>query len=252
MLLAVLAFFIGSNGFAETQWKQVARSSFPWRDSRHLSTFILETPLNLERVEDLFTRLTIQTPGNPDFVLTDDDGLVNFRKDTCRFRFSFCKRANLIASDYLLLLPSAMGSPVLFVFGYGYASSPGSLHVIALSAGGKPYEIFSEREFDLYDFVDVDGDGLPEIVGKRCMSQGWGDDFLTYDPYSVFRLPQLHSEGPATYSLPLSRRYNLRHYYGWAGPDCSEDFTVVLHPPGGGRPVVVKKEEAERMSGHGP
>jgi hypothetical protein len=69
---------------------------------------------------------------------------------------------------------------------------------------------------------------------------------LTYDPFNVYKLNAIPG-APAKLSLALSKSYNLKHYYGWAGPNCSEDFAVVLHPRGGSKPVVVPKERAERM-----
>lgn len=75
---------------------------------------------------------------------------------------------------------------------------------------------------------------------------GVGHDFLTYDPYSVYRLPKSQS-GRATYSLESSKQYNLTHYYGWVGPDCSEDYAVVLHPPGQKKPIIMKSKEAEKL-----
>jgi hypothetical protein len=233
---------------AEAQWRQVASVRFAWVSPEHYSTFTLEEPSDFEGPPGGFTRLRIQTPGKPDFVLADNDGLVNFRKENCSFHFAFCNRTNLVNSDYVLFLPVPKTRPVLFVFGYAAASSPGSLHAVALGEDGSPYELFSETEFDLYDFADVDDDGLPEIVGKKCMSQGWGDDLLTYDPYSVYHLRKSHSRGTAEYSLELSKRYNLLHYYGWVGADCSEDYAVVLHPPGKKKPIIVKKQEAEKLS----
>lgn len=229
---------------AQGQWKQVAVHRFDWAGPGQTATFILENPAN-PNVGD-FTRLRIRTHGHPEFVLTDEDGLVNFRKENCSFHFEFCKRKNLITSNYLLLFPVAGKKPVLFLFGWAYASSPGSLHAIAIGEDGSPREIFSVKEFDLYDFLDVNSDGLPEIIGKKCLSESMGNDLLTYDPYSVFRLPKAPAT-KAVYSLSLSKTYNLKHYYGWAGPHCREDVAVVLHPPGGKKPIILPSKEAEKL-----
>jgi hypothetical protein len=40
-----------------------------------------------------------------------------------------------------------------------------------------PYELLSLKEFDLLDMIDVDGDGTPEFVGKKCFSPGMGKPF---------------------------------------------------------------------------
>jgi hypothetical protein len=47
--------------------------------------------------------------------------------------------------------------------------------------------------------------------------------------------------------LRLTESYNKKNYYGWAGPKCSEDIAVVLHPPGGGKPVVMDAAKAKAM-----
>jgi hypothetical protein len=238
-----------SIGHAQTQWKQVETVHFDWGGPGQAATFVLERPLQSDGPGD-FTRLRIRTPGHHEFVLNDEEGLVNFRKENCSFPFAFCKRKNLVNSDYLLFLPVSEGRSALFVFGWAYASSPGSLHVIELNTDGTPYESLSKKEFDLYDLKDVDADGIPEIVGKDCMSQSWGGEggnaLSTYDPYSVYRLGKSQS-GKTTYSLELSRQYNLKHYYGWAGPSCSEEYAVVLHPPGRKRPIIMKSKEAEKL-----
>ena len=230
---------------AQGQWKRVAIYRFDWAGPGQTATAILELPAQHADPGN-FTRLRVRVPGHPEFVLFDKDGLVNFRKENCSFHFEFCKRKNLIASNYLLLLPVEGGNPVLFVFGYAYASSPGSLHAIAFGTDGSPREIFSAKEFDLYDFSDVNSDGMPEIVGKKCLSETLGDSKQTYDPYSVFRLPKAPAT-KAVYSLLLSKTYNLKHYYGWAGPNCREDVLVVLHPPGGKKPMILPSKEAEKL-----
>jgi hypothetical protein len=63
----------------------------------------------------------------------------------------------------------------------------------------------------------------------------------------VYRLSNAPGEN-ARLSIPLSKRYNLKHYYGWAGPKCSEDIAVVLHPPKGGKPIVVSAKEAQELT----
>jgi|SRR5271166_829868 len=205
---------------------------------------MLEVPVHSEGPGD-FTRLRILTPGHRDFVLRDEDGLVNYRKDICSFDVGVCKKKNLVTSDHVLILPVA-GRDFLFVFGYAYASSPGSFHVLALNGFAVPFELLSLKEFEFVDLMEADSDRSSTIVGKKCLSQEWGHDFLTYDPYSVYRLPKSQS-GRATYSLESSKQYNLTHYYGWVGPDCSEDYAVVLHPPGQKKPIIMKSKEAEKL-----
>lgn len=155
---------------------------------------------------------------------------------------------NLIKSSYLYLTPKlkdAQGRPALVVFGWAYASDPGSLRVLLLGKTGYPTSVFSSDTFYLAALQDIDGDGMSEIIGGHCLSQLWGTCFSTYDPYSVYHLP-VSGEGKATLSLELSRRYNLKNYYGWAGPRCSEDLAVVLCAPKG-KPRIMSAKEAEKL-----
>jgi hypothetical protein len=107
--------------------------------------------------------------------------------------------------------------------------------------------VFHRDEFGLSDLRDLDGDGLAEIVGYPCLSQEYGNGLLTYDPFNVYKLSNIPAVA-AKLSLALSKSYNLKHYYGWAGAECSEKFAIVLHPPRGGKPLVVTATEAERMT----
>ncbi len=242
-IVAVLGALL-STSYAQVQWKRVETLHFDWAGPGQTATLMLEVPEH-SNSQGVFTRLRIRTPGHRDFLLVDDDGLVNYRKDVCSFDADVCKKRNLVASDHVLILPVA-GRDILFVFGGAYASSPGSLHVLALDGSGVPFELLSLKEFDFVDLMESDNDRSSVIVGKKCLSQEWGHDFLTYDPFSVYRLPKSLSS-KATYSLELSKQYNLTHYYGWAGPDCSEDYAVVLHPPGQKKPIIMKSKEAEKM-----
>ncbi len=241
------AILITSSALAQTQWKRVETLRYDWAAAGKPATFILEIPSSYDGGGE-FTRVRILTPGHPEFVLLDEDGLTNL-KDTCEYKkkVGLCKKPNLASSDRLFFSRLPSGRTLLFVFGWAYASSPGSFHALALDSKGMPHEILSLKEFDLDDMIDVDGDGIPEFVGKKCFSQEWGNHLLTYDPYSVYKLPSSPSEA-ATYSLDLSKLYNLKNYYGWAGRDCREDVAVVLHPPHGGNPIIAASKEAERIS----
>ncbi|HEY2168668.1 MAG TPA: hypothetical protein VGJ30_03525, partial [Candidatus Angelobacter sp.] len=137
--------------------------------------------------------------------------------------------------------------PLAFLASLDYASDPERLHVIGLDAAGDPKLLFNQI-FHVAELADLDGDGTKEMAGLPCFSQTWGSNLLTYDPLHVYKLestPKLELK----LSVPLSQDYNLKHYYGWAGPDCSEELAVVLHPPGGGKPVIMKTEEAKKLFG---
>lgn len=228
---------------AQSRWKLVATVQYDWNDDGKTEKFLLDVQEGWDAGGD-FTRLRILIEGEKPFVLETDLGWDDYRRQIPPPLDSV---KNLVESKYLLFLPFSSDSsqpPLLFVFGWDYGSSPGSLHVIALDEGF-PRVIFSRDEYGLTDYTDLDGDGFPELVGRPCMSEGWGHDFLTYAPFQVYKLPK--EAGEALLSIPLSRKYNLRHYFGWAGPNCSEELAVVLHPPNSGKPVIMKAENAEKL-----
>lgn len=129
--------------------------------------------------------------------------------------------------------------------GWPFGSSPGSLHIVDLEGAKAPVIVLRKEELEFDGMRDLDNDGVPEIIGFPCMTQEFGDHLLSYDPIHVFALrqPGLTAE----LSLTISKAYNERHYYGWAGPECSEDWTVVLRPPNGGKPIIMKTKDAENL-----
>jgi hypothetical protein len=156
----------------------------------------------------------------------------------------------LVNSEYLYCASVPFGKTertLLFVIGWAYASSPGSVHVIELENNRAPVVVFRNDEFEITDLIDLNGDGRPEIVGRPCLSQEWGDHILTYAPSHVYTFPSGIAE-KAAFSEVLSRRYNTQHSYGWAGKDCSDKLAVVLHPPGGGKPRIMEARDAEKLS----
>jgi hypothetical protein len=245
VLVLVLSIALGgwSSPNADT-WKQVYSFQYDW-DRYRAATFIFELPSAGADGGGDFTRMRIQVPGRKEFVLDNGDGWVEYTSKGASISSKLHK--TLTPSNHVLAVKAADDRTLLFLFGFEYASSFGKFDVLEISEAGDPKVVLHRDEFMLEELRDLDGDGIPEVVGKTCQSQTWGNDLLTYDPFNVYQLAAI-SGGPAELSLPLSKSYNLRHYYGWAGPKCSEDFAVVLHPPGGGKPVVVTKQEAERMT----
>lgn len=153
------------------------------------------------------------------------------------FGDSTAAKDNLLRSPSLYLTPRLRGpggTPMLIVFGWGFASDPGSLVILTLDQRGAPMKVFQSDAFELTALLDLNRDGNPEVVGKRSLSQVWGRCFETYDPYAVYRLAG--SPVPrAIYDTALSRAYNIAHYFGWAGPEAREDVAVVRCAPGGPR-----------------
>jgi hypothetical protein len=228
----------------ETQWRRVSFFKFDW-NNRGMATVVIEIPSKRNDPGD-FTRIRIAVPGRKEFVLTNKNGWVKYGSDEASLSPEL-KKTNLIRSNYVLGLKAKESRTLLFLFGYSYASSPGRLDVLEVSNNGQIGVILQRDEFGLKELRDLDGDGLAEIVGYPCLSQEWGNGLWTYDPFNVYTLG-ISPAVPVKISLPLSKTYNLKHYYGWAGAKCSEDFAVVLHPPTGGKPVVVTKKEAESMT----
>jgi hypothetical protein len=246
--VCLVAIILGISGLArsETKWKRVSSFLFDWNGHPKVQV-IMEIPASWSDPGD-FTRIRIQVPGQKQFVLSNSNGWVKLSSDVAAIRPNVLKMKNLVHSEYVLALDASHDNrTLLFLFGYSYASSPGSLDVIEILHSGQPRLVLHREELGLVDVRDLDGDGTAEIVTFPCLSQEYGDGLLTYDPLDVYTIGKAAGE-PAVLSLPLTKSYNLKHYYGWAGPECSEKFAVVLHPPHGGKPFVTTAEKAERMT----
>jgi hypothetical protein len=207
-------------------------------------TIIIEIPVNWKGAGD-FTRIRIRVPRRKEFVLTNKDGWIKYLSKDAELSPEL-RKTNLVPSEYVFAMKAGENRTLLFLFGWPYGSSPGSLDVLEVSNNGQPRVVLHRDELGLKELHDLDGDGLAEVVAYPCLSQEWGDGVLTYDPFNVYKLGRSPAT-PAKLSLSLSKTYNLEHYYGWAGAECREDFAVVLHPPKGGKPVVVTSKEARRM-----
>jgi hypothetical protein len=191
----------------------------------------------------------IRQKGKVLLTLHDDYGIAKYSGTSYSKPFKEMTKMNILKSEYLLMLDSFKGKsqyPLLMVFGEGIASDPGAFHVIALSKDGTPHEIMSLENFYIEEIVDLNNDGIQEIIGKKCLSQLWGACFSTYDPFSVYCFGK-HSTDKMKYKMTMSRSYNKKHYYGWAGPNCREDVAVVLHPKEGGKPIIIKAQTAEKI-----
>ncbi len=224
------------------EWTAVEEFNFDWSGKGTPAHFKLERHTGQQEP----SRLTIEIKEHADFILSNDDGWVEYQTNFQPNEKFLKVNKNLSQSSYVLFLRGSDGSPPLaFLESWSYASDPERLHVIGLDSSGSPKLLFNQI-FHIVEFRDLDGDGAAEMVGLPCFSQAWGDNLLTYDPLHVYKLETM-PEPKLKLSLPLSQDYTLKHYYGWAGPDCREDVAVVLHPPGGGKPVIVKSKEAMRM-----
>lgn len=243
--LAATLFSTTSALSAQTTWKRVSSFTFDWSGHQGVQV-VLEIPATWSDPGD-FTRVRIRVPGQSEFVIKNKNGWVKYSSDEASASPEALKTSNLAQSKYVLAMKAADKHTLLFLLGYSYASSPGSLDVLDLSDDGHPRVVLHRDELGLLELRDLDGDGVAEIVGYPCLSQEFGKGLQTYDPLNVYKLGTV-SGSTAALSIPLSMSYNLKHYYGWAGPKCSEDIAVVLHPPKGGKPRVMTTNEAQKLT----
>ena len=244
VIVALLLIAVSSSS-AQTKWKRVSSFQLDWDGHRDVQA-VLEIPSAWSDPGD-FTRIRIRVEGQKEFVLKNDKGWVKASSEEAALS-PVLKKTNALHSEYLLALRIDEHRILLFLIGYPYASSPGSLDVLEMSNDGQARVILHRDELGLREVRDLDGDGIAEVVGYPCLSQEWGNGLLTYDPFNVYKLGAL-PDASAVLSLPLSKAYNLKHYYGWAGAKCSEEFAVVMHPPKGGKPIVMKAKDAEKLTG---
>jgi hypothetical protein len=249
MVQALLIFVIttvAGKAVAQAKWRQVSAFTFDWNDHAHVRV-ALSIPSPWDDPGD-FTRIIVSVPGRKDVVFTNDNGWVKYSAEATP---EVKKYKNVVSSDYVLAVKASPNRTLLLLLGYGYASSPGSLDVLEVTSDGEVHRVLHRDELGLEEVRDLDNDGLSEIVGYPCLSQEWGNGLLTYDPFNVYTLSNAPG-GNATLSVSLSKSYNLKHYYGWAGPKCSEDIAVVLHPPKGGKPIIVSAKEAQQLTEPNP
>jgi len=222
-------------------WGIAEEFDFDWQGNGQPAHFKIE-----QSMDEQVSRLSISIKGQKDWVLENDDVWEQFAHDFLKEEDFLKKNRNLAQSKYAVsLAPSHSAKPWILLVTRQYGSDPENLFVLALDSSGRP-EIILKETLHIKEFRDLDGDGVAEIAGQPCFSQSWGDNLLTYDPLHVYKL-ETTPKPELKLSLPLSQDYNLKHYYGWAGPDCSEDLAVVVHPPRSGKPVIMKTEEAKKM-----
>lgn len=232
----------------QVNWKTVEVVSSDW-NARGSIRFILEIPEGWEH-PGAFTRLRVQVPDEREFVLDDNLGMVPYTQETEFLSAELRQESKQrVKSDNLLMVPLSQGRTALVLIGHGYASSPGRLHVIELGAKGGPREVLSSDELGLTEALDVNGDGIRELVTTPCMGEAFGNNLETYHPFQVYRLGEAAGT-VAQYSLELSKEYNVKHGDGWAGPSCSNDFAVVKLP--GKKALLLPLDEAKKLDQASP
>jgi hypothetical protein len=220
---------------AAPAWKVIDRTTIAWRAGATPYEVLIEERAAPTPDADTMARVRVRVPGRKDFIVVDDRGPGPYvpAREALRYANHALIPPTLRDSVRVLVLPlRGTGSTTVFaLFGYAYASDPGELTLVGFDATGYPRLLF-QKEFDLTDVTDLDGDGTPEIVGRPSVPQAFSQCSATYDPYAVYRL----SKGEPRYDLALSRRYNEKHYV-WAGAKASEEIEVDHCTPGKYRAV---------------
>ncbi|WP_243385027.1 hypothetical protein [Geothrix alkalitolerans] len=190
-----------------------------------------------------FTKVKFFKDSKLVYSFEDKDGLTSI-KESVGPKIIERARYNLLKSKYFLAIQAVqnpLGHPLLFLFGYAYASDPGSLHIFELKENGLPNEVNRFNLFYLADFTNQDR----SIVGGGS-SESFGPCFEEYNPFFVYSWGKDGSKG-LQLDERLCKEYNLANYYGWAGLPAGQSLVVVLRPPQGGKPIILPKPEAEAL-----
>jgi hypothetical protein len=97
---------------------------------------------------------------NKQSVFFNPDGWV--AKNITIYDVPMLSSANLSSKNYLSIIKFSENNYLLFVFGYPYASSPSLITIINLTQFDNSQLIFN-KEYELYDIADCNGDGLLDI-----------------------------------------------------------------------------------------
>lgn len=171
---------------------------------------------------------------------------------------SYVTSNNPLKSSYIFLKTIEkpfIKQSLIFLTGYPYASSPGSLMIISIdNFNNVPKIVFNEEEFSLSEIIGMKDSSNFQIIGRKSYSQGircdetktYGIDCYTYDPYSVYELVMENSNTSFKINYDLSKKYNEINYCGWEGIDSTEDIFVV-HFKDGRKCKAVKKEEFNKV-----
>jgi len=208
-------------------WETVERVSVPWVEGVGSYELSIEQHVGSPDHRADSARVRIRVPGRPDFVFVNDtnpypfralDELTVLNKEVLRFPYR-------LRSRYAILTNALLGKrrpPVLLLVGDG-GEDPDPLIIIALDKTGYPVTIFY-AELAVTELRDLDGDGLPELVGNATYAEGLGKCTASYDPYSVFKIVRTATPR-VSYDIALSKSYNEAHYV-WAGPHFDPKWKV--------------------------
>lgn len=241
--LLVILFLISSLTYAEESWVVVEKVNFDWNQDKKIDQVILERPRVWNDPGD-FTRIRIKIAGKKEFILKDESGLSQYKKNG--------EPSNIkssIKSNYMALFPISkkFSESLLMMFGYEFGSSPGKLLIITLNQEGFP-EIVFYKTFNIIEFKDINNDKYPEMIGQPWYAQGLGSngDIHTYCPMYVYRFYKSKTNFKVVLDLRLSKKYNEDYGAGWAGPDPRSDIVEII-PLDGSNPRLMNKKEAFKV-----
>src|SRR6267154_339758 len=151
---------------APIQWETLEEFDYAWKPGESPVHFTLQLPEKYHYPGD-FRRLRVQTPGQAEFVLENEDGWVAYNnQEEPSEVYANLGAKNLVKSKYVLVLADSRVAgepPLVFLRSQSYASNPERLHVIGFKSSGEPVTLIN-KELSLEAFVDLDGDGRSEII----------------------------------------------------------------------------------------
>jgi hypothetical protein len=205
------------------------------------------------------TRLRVRAPGNRELVIDNPDGWIPYEGGPKAIAEAFrgVEAPRPGPSRFLLFARAGPGAPALaLIRSYAYASDAERLHIVGFGRGGRPALVF-DQQLDLEAWADLDGDGIPELVGRPCRSEVIGQGH-TYAPVVVFKFPS-GGLARARLSMSLSERRARLLGRAWAGTSCRSDFLVKWLPARPGEVVVDRRgttvavgDPRPPMAGPGP
>lgn len=209
-----------AQGQVSGAWQLIESTSFDWNGNGLPETFEVYGAM-FDSDKDNLHHLRILEGDSLRLAVYDQGGFTTLKIGLYGERRQERLGPNLLESNYLLVPqngPTYHDRPLLLLFGFPYASSPGSLRILGIDVADRPAELGYLEVFDLCDFQDLDGDGQPELCGFEDGSESFGlsDGRLafTYEPKAVFRL---HEGPPPTLRADkvLTKRINLEQGFGW-------------------------------------
>lgn len=222
----------------------VEQVSFDWLGNGSKVTIILQlltdygSPIEAERIR-------IHIPGQKDYIHDEKAGYGNIKDANLDKKINRLLIRDKFKSNRMALLPfddKNKKTPLLVIFGPSYGCCLSGITIISIE-NSIPHTIFGADQFFFVDYVDLDNDGIPELIGKMSLTEEFGNHYETYNPFYVYSLNEPRTK-KAMWNKPLSKAYNLKHYFGWY-PDFAATDVVVYHPPDGSKPRVMREKDAD-------